>query len=67
MSTEKKKVSLLVAKWWNPLFWAVVVLAPALGIVSGIVMGALSGMLMGYEKGLEIAEKKMHRINEQLP
>ena len=67
MKTENKKVSLLAPKWWNPLFWLVVVLAPVLGMVAGTVGGAFCGLLIGYEKGLETAHGKMHQINAKLP
>lgn len=57
---------LLSPRWWNPLFWLLVILAPLLGILAGMVGGAFSGMLIGYEGGLDVAKKKMHKINEQI-
>lgn len=67
MKTEIKKVKVLAPKWWNPLFWLVVVLAPVLGIIVGTVGGAFIGFLMGYESGLETAGDKLHEIIEKLP
>ncbi len=64
MKTKIQK--LLLPKWWNPLFWLLVVFAPMLGVVAGILGGAFAGMLMGYERGLDVARKKMHKINEQI-
>lgn len=63
MERENKKMNLLSPRWWNPLFWLVVVLAP----VAGIVVGGFTGLLCGYEKGLEYARCKMHEINRSLP
>lgn len=65
MKTRIQK--LLSPKWWNPLFWLLVVFAPLLGIVGGMLCGAFTGILVGYEGGLDVARKKMHKINEQLP
>ena len=62
-----KKVNLLVPKWWNPLFWLVVVLAPVLGIVGGTVAGAFYGMLIGYEKGVETVSDMLHKFIAELP
>lgn len=62
-----KKVNLLAPKWWNPLFWLVVVLGPVLGVVAGTVAGAFYGLLIGYEKGLETAHRKMRQLNAKLP
>ena len=67
MNTKNKKVSLLAPKWWNPLFWLVVVLAPVFGIIAGTVAGAFFGLLIGYEKGLETAGNKLHKIIAKLP
>ena len=63
MERENKKMNLLSPRWWNPLFWLVVVLAP----VAGIVVGGFTGLLCGYEKGLEYARYKMHELNRSLP
>ena len=67
MKTDIKKVKVFAPKWWNPLFWLVVVLAPVLGMVLGMVAGTFCGLLIGYEKGLETAHGKMHQINAKLP
>ncbi len=67
MKTCFKKVDLLAPKWWNPLFWLVVVLAPVFGIIAGTVSGAFCGLLMGYEKGLKTACKKLNQIIAKLP
>lgn len=67
MKKDIKQVNLLAAKWWNPLFWLVVVLAPVYGIIFGTVAGALYGLLIGYEKGLETAGDKLHKIIAKLP
>ena len=66
MKTDIKQVNVLAPKWWNPLFWLLVIFAPLLGILAGIVGGAFSGMLIGYESGLDVARRKMHKINEQM-
>lgn len=66
MKREIKKMDLLAARWWNPLFWLAVLFGPVFGILSGIVCGALCGMLLGYEKGLETASKKLHVINKKM-
>ncbi len=63
MKTEIKRLRLIVPRWWNPLFWLAVVLAPAAGLVVGMLVGGMSG----YEKGLEYARGKMHEINRTLP
>ena len=67
MKTDIKQVKVLAPKWWNRLFWLVVVLAPVLGIIAGTVGGAFIGFLMGYESGLETAGDKLHEIIEKLP
>lgn len=67
MKTDIKQVNVLAAKWWNPLFWVVVVLAPLFGIIAGIVSGAFYGLLIGYEEGLGIARDKLHKIIGKLP
>lgn len=67
MKTDIKKMNLLAPKWWNPLFWLVVVLAPVFGIIAGTVTGAFCGLLIGYEKGLETAGNKLHKIIANLP
>lgn len=66
MERDMKKLSLFAPKWWNPLFWLVVVLAPVFGIVVGTVGGAFYGLLIGYEKGLETACEKLHKITSTL-
>lgn len=67
MKTEIKKVNVLAPKWWNPLFWMVVVLAPVFGIIAGTVVGAIYGLLQGYDVGLAIASDKLHKIIAKLP
>lgn len=67
MKTENRNIKLFAAKWWNPLFWLVVVLAPVFGIIAGTVAGAFCGLLIGYEKGLETAGNKLHKIIAKLP
>lgn len=67
MKTDIKKMDLLAPKWWNPLFWLVVVLAPVFGIIAGTVSGAFFGLLIGYEEGLGIARDKLHKIIAKLP
>ena len=63
MKTDIKQVNVLAPKWWNPLFWLVVVLAPVFGIIAG----TFCGLLIGYEKGLETAGNKLHKIIAKLP
>lgn len=67
MKTEIKKVNVLAPKWWNPLFWMVVVLAPVFGIIAGTVAGAFCGLLQGYDVGLAIASDNLHKIIAKLP
>lgn len=67
MKTDIKKMDLLAAKWWNPLFWLALLFGPVFGILSGIVYGALCGMLIGYEKGLDTSSEKLHVIIKKLP
>ena len=67
MKTDIKQVNVLAPKWWNPLFWLVVVLAPVFGIIAGTVAGAFCGLLIGYEKGLETASNKLHKIIAKFP
>lgn len=67
MKTDIKQVNVLAPKWWNPLFWLVVVLAPVFGIIAGTVAGAFYGLLIGYEKGLKTAGNKLHEIIAKLP
>ena len=67
MNKSIKNLNVLCAKWWNPLFWLVVVLAPVFGIIAGTVAGAFCGLLIGYEKGLETAGNKLHKIIAKLP
>ena len=67
MKTDIKQVNVLAPKWWNPLFWLVVVLAHVFGIIAGTVGGAFYGLLIGYEKGLETAGNKLHKIIAKLP
>ena len=67
MKIDIKQVNVLAPKWWNPLFWLVVVFAPVAGIVAGILVGGFTGLMAGYEKGLEYARCKMHDINRRLP
>lgn len=64
---EKKKINLLEPKWWNPLFWLVVILAPIVGVMAGMVSGALCGLLIGYEKGLDVASRKLSKFIAKLP
>lgn len=58
--------NLIAPKWWNPLFWLVVFLAPVFGIAAGTVYGAFNGLLIGYEKGMEIAGDMVHKIIAKL-
>ena len=67
MKTDIKQVNVLASKWWNPLFWMVVLLAPVFGIIAGTVGGAFYGFLIGYEKGMETAGEKLHKIIANLP
>lgn len=62
MKTDIKQVNVLSPKWWNPMYWMVVVLSPVFGIIAGTVVGAFYGFLIGYEKGLENAGDKLHKI-----
>ncbi len=43
---------LCVARWWNPLYWALLLAAPLLGVVCGIVAGACCGVLIGFQTGI---------------
>ena len=62
MKTDIKQVNVLAPKWWNPLFWLVVFLAPVFGIIAGTVAGAFFGLQIGYEKGLEKACNKIAKL-----
>ena len=71
MKTDIKQVKVFAAKWWNPLFWLLVVIAPVLGPVLGIILGgvygAFCGLLIGYEKGLNEAGNKLNKFLATLP
>ena len=67
MKTDIKQVNVLAPKWWNPLFWLVVILAPVVGIIAGIVAGAFCGLLIGYERGLDMANGYVRKIIAKLP
>lgn len=67
MKTENRNIKLFAAKWWNPLFWLLVVFAPVFGIVAGTIGGAFCGLLMGYGKGLDLSSRKMEKIIAKLP
>ena len=62
-----KNLSFLAPKWWNPLFWMVVILAPIVSTILFTIGGAFTGMLVGYERGLDFAHRKLNRIISQLP
>ena len=61
-----KKENLLAPKWWNPLFWLVVILAPLLGAVAGTVAGAFTGLLVGYERGLDKSDEYVRKMLAKL-
>ena len=67
MNKDIKKMGIFAPKWWNPLFWAAVVLAPVAGLVTGSLVGSIGGLLIGYEKGLETAGSMLHKITVKLP
>lgn len=67
MKEDIKSTKLFAPKWWNPLFWIVVIFAPVLCMAAGVVAGALTGLLIGYEKGLDIASRKLNRFIATLP
>ena len=67
MKTDIKKVNPLAPKWWNPLFWMAVILAPVVSPILFTIGGAFTGMLVGYERGLDFAHRKLNRITSQLP
>ena len=67
MMTELRKMNLLSPRWWNPLFWLVVVLGPVLGMFVGTVAGAFYGLLIGYERGLDAARNKTKLLISKLP
>ena len=67
MKTEMRKLNLLSPRWWNPLFWLVVVLGPVLGMFVGTVAGAFYGLLIGYERGLDAARNKTKLLISKLP
>lgn len=67
MRTDIKNQKLFAPKWWNPLFWTVVIFAPVLGIAAGLIAGVLIGLLIGYEKGLGLASQKLNRFIATLP
>ena len=62
-----RKLNLLSPRWWNPLFWLVVVLGPVLGMFVGTVAGAFYGLLIGYERGLDAARNKTKLLISKLP
>lgn len=67
MNKAIKNLNVLCPKWWNPLFWLVLILAPVFGILGGIACGVFWGFLLGYDKGLEIAAKKLSELLSKLP
>lgn len=67
MKTEIKRIGLFSARWWNPLFWLVVVIAPFLGIVIGALAGCFYGLLWGYVRGLDTSSRKLNKILDTLP
>ncbi len=67
MRTDIKNQKLFAPKWWNPLFWTVVIFAPVLGIAAGLIAGVLIGLLRGYETGLDIASKNLKRFIAPMP
>lgn len=62
MKTGIKKLNLFAAKWWNPLLWLFVVLAPVFWAFAYSVGGAFYSLLMGYKTGLEKAWDKLHEL-----
>lgn len=62
MKTKIKRIDLIAARWWNPLFWLVVATAPILGIIIGAVAGAVFGLLSGYARGLDTSIRKLNKI-----
>lgn len=58
---EEKLNKLLVPKWWNPLFWAAVILYPAGFVIVGFFAGLLTGILTGLDKGLEESGKLVRK------
>lgn len=54
-------------RWWNPLFWLFVLLAPVFGIIAGGVCGLFCGVLIGLEKCLDSASGKLRQFNAKLP
>lgn len=67
MKTNIKNVNLLVPKWWNPLFWLVVIFAPVVVTILFTIYGAFTGLLIGYEKGLDFTSHKLNRFIAMLP
>lgn len=67
MRNEIKRVNIFAPKWYNPLFWLVIILAPVIGLAVGSVTGSVCGLLIGYEKGLEAAMNKLHKLTVKLP
>lgn len=62
MKTGIKKLNLFAAKWWNPLLWLFVVLAPVFWAFAYSVVGAFYSLQMGYKTGLEEASDKLHEL-----
>lgn len=50
---KEKFEKALKPRWWNPLFWMVVIMAPAGFVLVGSLSGILTGMMVGLERGLE--------------
>lgn len=67
MRNEIKSANIFAPKWYNPLFYLVIILAPVIGLAVGSVTGSVCGLLIGYEKGLEAARNKLHKLTVKLP
>lgn len=67
MNTNFKNRKLLVPRWWNPLFWSVVIFAPLAVFLAGMLYGLLQGLLMGYEKGLAFSHYMLNRFISTMP
>lgn len=67
MKKNFNRVSLFAARWWNPLFWLLVLIIPPLGIICGIACGVFTGFLLGYERSLDITCRKLRALISTLP
>ena len=61
-----KQVNVFSVRWWNPLFWLYVIVAPFVWAILMAVAAVFAGVAIGYLEGFRKVCSKMEELTKKL-